>query len=175
LLWSASFCPHQDLERHANYAFSELQRDDFLKSKTLDEFSQKTAKHYNEINYGHYFREGNGRSGRIFFSQMAKEAGYDIQWERMDVERYYRAVVEAAKTDRLDELKQLFKDYTVPLERKKEREKSGQTGREIQHDIDGAMDKVRLLDRKIHYLKDVRSPSALVPLLYVRQIVSFGR
>ncbi|MNW32248.1 Adenosine monophosphate-protein transferase VbhT [compost metagenome] len=146
------FCPHQDLERHAHYAFSQLQRDNFLKSKDLNEFVEKTAKHYNEINYGHYFREGNGRSGRMFFSQMAKEAGYDIQWERMDVERYYRAVVQAAKTDRLDELKQLFRDYTVSLGREKEQDKPERTGREIQQDIDSSMFKVRLLDRKIHYL-----------------------
>lgn len=148
------FCPHEDLDRHAHYAFSELKRDGFLKSKNLDEFAQKTAKHYNEINYGHYFREGNGRSGRIFFSQMAKVAGYEIQWERMDVERYYRAVVEAAKTDRLDELKQLFKDHTVQLGKEKEHAKPARTGIEIQQDIDSNMDKVRLLDRKIHYLKE---------------------
>ncbi|MNW32249.1 hypothetical protein D3C74_91890 [compost metagenome] len=53
---------------------------------------------------------------------------------------------------KLDDLqRQLEKQILV---REKEYGKSERTGHEIQHDIDSNMSKVRLLDRKIHYLKE---------------------
>lgn len=37
-----------------------------------------------DVNALHPFREGNGRTQRAFFSQLAHDAGHHIDWIRMD-------------------------------------------------------------------------------------------
>ena len=49
-----------------------------------DEYIRKLAHYYSEINILHPFREGNGRTQRVFFSQLAMLAGYRFAWERLD-------------------------------------------------------------------------------------------
>jgi cell filamentation protein len=35
----------------------------------------------------HPFREGNGRTQRAFFGQLARDAGHRIRWDRLDAAR----------------------------------------------------------------------------------------
>lgn len=146
------FCPHPDLERHANYIFSELKRDNYLRSSSHEQFVEKAAKYYNEINYGHYFREGNGRSGRMFFSELARDAGYDIQWERMDVTRYYTAVIEASKGNKLESLRSLIKDYSVPLQRELDLDVNLPSIKNLQNQIDSVWKDIQITNTKSNYL-----------------------
>ncbi|MEB8638184.1 Fic family protein, partial [Bacillus cereus] len=74
------FCDYQQFDRHADYVFGQLKRDNFLKNLSPDAFAKKAAYYYQEINFGHYFREGNGRSIRTFFEQLSREAGYELDW-----------------------------------------------------------------------------------------------
>ena len=39
----------------------------------------------------HPFREGNGRAQRAFFGQLARDAGYEIRWDRLDPARNIEA------------------------------------------------------------------------------------
>jgi cell filamentation protein len=40
-----------------------------------------------KVNAVHPFREGNGRTQRAFFEQLAREAGYPLAWQRLDAAR----------------------------------------------------------------------------------------
>jgi cell filamentation protein len=40
-----------------------------------------------EVNAVRPFREGNGRTQRAFFEQLAADAGYTLIWQRLDAER----------------------------------------------------------------------------------------
>lgn len=35
---------------------------------------------YDQLNYIHPFREGNGRAQRVLWNRIAKDAGYDLDW-----------------------------------------------------------------------------------------------
>ncbi|MGI8904571.1 MAG: Fic family protein [Solirubrobacteraceae bacterium] len=43
--------------------------------------------YFAEINATHPFRDGNGRTQRAFVSQLVTDAGYRIEWARLDPER----------------------------------------------------------------------------------------
>lgn len=54
----------------------------------------------------HPFREGNGRTLRIFIRELARTKGYDWDFEKMDKEDYMNAMIRA--TSDSTELKRIF-------------------------------------------------------------------
>lgn len=50
---------------------------------SVEDASEFMAKWFRAYNYGHPFREGNGRTGRVMLVGMAKEAGYDLLFSGM--------------------------------------------------------------------------------------------
>lgn len=67
----------------SNYVFGELKAKDGLKGLKRDDFIKRLAYFYDQLNYIHPFREGNGRSQRIFWNRVAKDAGYRLDWSRV--------------------------------------------------------------------------------------------
>lgn len=65
----------------ADYVFTELAKENHLKGLGKEEFIKRLAHHYDQLNYIHPFREGNGRVQRIFWSRVARDAGYEINWD----------------------------------------------------------------------------------------------
>src|SRR5699024_9486680 len=55
--------------------FQELRDDDYLKNLNRTEFIRRLAHHYDQFNFIHPFREGNGRAQRIFWLLVAGRAG----------------------------------------------------------------------------------------------------
>jgi cell filamentation protein len=53
-----------------------------LKSLDPQEFANAVARLYAEADYVHPFGEGNSRTLRTYTAQVAKEAGYELQWEK---------------------------------------------------------------------------------------------
>ena len=49
------------------------------------------AYYLGEVNAVHPFREGNGRTQRAFFDQLARDAGYTLAWQRLDAARNIEA------------------------------------------------------------------------------------
>ena len=58
----------------------------YLENLTFDEFAYRIAELYNDINHIHPFREGNGRVERVFFTQLIREHGYDINFSEIDTD-----------------------------------------------------------------------------------------
>jgi cell filamentation protein len=74
--------------------------------------------------YIHPFREGNGRTLRIFFSQLAENAGYSLDWRAVNKEKH----IEAARASFIGELKPLeaiFQSITSEESREIGKEKNG--------------------------------------------------
>jgi len=59
----------------------------------------RLAHYLGEINAMHPFREGNGRTQRIFIDQLAKENGYTILWSRCSQQEMIAASVAAHHRD----------------------------------------------------------------------------
>ena len=71
------------------YLDAALQSIDKMPQSTFDEIVEK----YVEMNVAHPFREGNGRSTRIWLNLMLKkEIGYVVDWSKVDKEDYLLAM-----------------------------------------------------------------------------------
>lgn len=71
------------------YLDTALQSIDKMPQSTFDEIVEK----YVEMNVAHPFREGNGRSTRIWLDLMLKkEIGYIVDWSKVDKEDYLLAM-----------------------------------------------------------------------------------
>lgn len=71
------------------YLEAALQSIDKMSQSTFDEIIEK----YVEMNVAHPFREGNGRSTRIWLDLiLKKEIGYVVDWSKVDKEDYLLAM-----------------------------------------------------------------------------------
>jgi fido (protein-threonine AMPylation protein) len=91
--------------RHAAIAgagadlFGQLARERHLRGLDAERFSERAGYYLGEINVLHPFREGNGRAQRAFLTQIARERGYRVAWERVTREDMTRASIAAYHGD----------------------------------------------------------------------------
>lgn len=64
----------------ANYVFTELAKEECLRGLSKEDFVKRLSYFYDQLNYIHPFREGNGRAQRVFWNRIAKDAGYELDW-----------------------------------------------------------------------------------------------
>lgn len=69
-------------------AFDEFLRANSLQGLSKPEFVRLFAQVHTLLNEIHPFREGNGRSVRVFMSQLARAAGYEFQIEKVDKDKW---------------------------------------------------------------------------------------
>lgn len=80
------FCLNYRIESETNKTLDKLEQDDFLKGIfDKDIFIKKFTSYFADINAYHPFREGNGRTTRAFFSHLAKEAGYRLDFAKLNI------------------------------------------------------------------------------------------
>jgi fido (protein-threonine AMPylation protein) len=65
-----------------------------LRDLDREAFAARLAYYLGEVNAVHPFREGNGRTQRAFFEQLAREAGYTLAWQHLDAARNIEASVQ---------------------------------------------------------------------------------
>ena len=95
------------LERDLGLLFEYLNSQGCFMNESTEQFAEHLAEFYNDINLLHPFREGNGRAQRVLITQIAKRAGYDIDFTLVDRDRMMIATIYAAQGV-LDQLKELF-------------------------------------------------------------------
>jgi cell filamentation protein len=81
------FCLPQFIEPAAAEIFRQLRQEKFLQGLARDVFVDRMTYYLGEVNAVHPFRDGNGRTQRAFFEQLAADAGYTLIWQRLDAER----------------------------------------------------------------------------------------
>jgi cell filamentation protein len=79
--------------------FEKLHAEDLPRRLPRARYLKRLAHYYSEINILHPFREGNGRTQRVFFSQLVAQAGYRLAWERLDPDENLRACIAAYAGD----------------------------------------------------------------------------
>jgi cell filamentation protein len=63
------FLPVSKIVSAAAYVFTELAKEDYLRDLDENAFAKRIAPYYDQLNYIHPFREGNGRTQRAFWLQ----------------------------------------------------------------------------------------------------------
>lgn len=81
------FCLPQYIEPSAAEIFRQLRHENFLRSLERDAFLDRLTYYLGEVNAIHPFREGNGRTQRAFFEQLADDAGFTLAWQHLDAAR----------------------------------------------------------------------------------------
>lgn len=74
------FLPVSVIDRASQYAAEELRQDRMLAGLGRVQFIEKLSYHYDQWNYIHPFREGNGRTQRLFWNRIAADAGWQLDW-----------------------------------------------------------------------------------------------
>src|SRR5699024_649927 len=90
------FCQAQFIEEDAKQLFTELNKEPAWES--LEKAAARLAYFKSELNMLHPFREGNGRTIRMYLRAYALSKGVDWQFEQMDRDAYINAMI-ASVTD----------------------------------------------------------------------------
>jgi len=72
------------IDRGAMFAADELREDQMLRGMSRDQFIDRLAHHYDQWNFVHPFREGNGRTQRVFWDRVARDAGFVLDWRAVE-------------------------------------------------------------------------------------------
>jgi cell filamentation protein len=91
------FTPPHLLEQESERIFRELHRANLLRGLGRIEFSRGAARLLTDVNRLHPFREGNGRTQRLFLEALAVPAGHALYFDVVSRERMIRASVEASR------------------------------------------------------------------------------
>ncbi len=78
------FTPPDEIEFYFSKINEEIKEEFYLVGKSRDRICTKLARYFGLINKIHPFPEGNGRAQRIFLTQLAWNAGYELAWEKVD-------------------------------------------------------------------------------------------
>lgn len=112
------FCPADEIEPLAVRMFGRVEKMDFFCGLPREDFIIELADFYSSVNYLHPFREGNGRTQRLYFRQLAQRAGYKLDFSAVDSDRMMIATIQAAQGV-ADLLRQIFQEaiYFDPSKR----------------------------------------------------------
>ena len=96
---SDPFCLPQHIAGFASEVFAALAADRYLRGFDRCDFLTKLTHYFAEVNAIHPFREGNGRAQRAYFLQLAREAGWLIDWSILDPEENIQVSMASLRGD----------------------------------------------------------------------------
>jgi cell filamentation protein len=108
------FCAANCIEAEANKLFGKLVEEKVLVDLPLPAFVQRLAYYYCELNVIHPFRDGNGRAQRLFFELLAINAGFGLDWAKVERSEWVAANIAGYAGD-LQPLQALFERIAVSV------------------------------------------------------------
>ena len=101
------FAKAKEIEELAGACFSRLKSENYFMNQDFKPFVNNIVDFYCVTNILHPFREGNGRTQRIFISQLIRHAGYEIEFSKISADDLMSATIKAANGVN-DYLKDIF-------------------------------------------------------------------
>lgn len=101
------FCNADDLEKTGKLKFQRLAELNYLKKLNKSTFLDELSELYHDLNMLHPFREGNGRTLRLFVTLLVRNAGYNLNFSECDSDLLMIATIKAAQGD-LSLLREVF-------------------------------------------------------------------
>lgn len=90
------FVEAKNIESIADACFNRLKDLNFLQNLSMDDFIENITDFYCVTNNLHPFREGNGRTQRVFLCQLAQHARYEINFSKVDADELILATIHAS-------------------------------------------------------------------------------
>lgn len=116
----AMFVHGSQLPKVARELFEKLQKKNLLKDLPQNSFARESATFFGELNMLHPFREGNGRTQRLFMESLAKNAGYNLSLDKIPGDKMITACQEANRGFNA-RMEILFKQNLEPINLTKEK------------------------------------------------------
>ena len=91
------FYPASDLRELGNAKFARLKDMNDFQGLNRSELVDEITDFYHELNMLHPFREGNGRTQRLFFTLLLRRLGYSISFAECDTDELMMATICAAQ------------------------------------------------------------------------------
>jgi len=114
--------PYIEGEMDRRFALIHRERD--LRGMSTDRFAARAAEHICEINAIHPFREGNGRTQRLFLKVLARQAGHDLRIDRMDKEHWMRGSIESFRHQSYGQMTECIRSAIAGRQREQDNGKS---------------------------------------------------
>ncbi|MBE7159275.1 MAG: Fic family protein [Rhodospirillales bacterium] len=108
------FCRQEFLADEGKRIFDQLKRENVLRALPQETFCGRLAYYFGEINALHPFREGNGRSQRVLLGDIARQAGYQIDFRSISRESMIE-ISRDAQGGRLESVVASFNAATTTL------------------------------------------------------------
>lgn len=105
-----NFISAENIEVVANACFDRLKSHNYFRNFDFEDFVENIVDFYCSTNMLHPFREGNGRTQRIFIAQLIRFGGYDINFSEIDTDELMVATIQSANGI-TDYLKEIFKAH----------------------------------------------------------------
>lgn len=105
-----NFCSADKIEERGNAIFNRLRKNEFLKQYSDDEFIVEFTDLYCDLNYLHPFREGNGRTQRLFLSMLVDYLGKSLDFSEIDTDMLMIATIKSVSGD-IFILRDIFREY----------------------------------------------------------------
>lgn len=94
------FCNASEIEHIGTLKFERLKKQNYLKGMKTEKFLDELTDLYHELNMLHPFREGNGRTLRLFVTLLVRNAERDIDFNNTDTDLLTIATIRAAQGDK---------------------------------------------------------------------------
>jgi len=115
------FCNYVHLETYADGIFSKLKDEKRLGNTPADAIPERLAYYLSEINVLHPFREGNGRTQRVFIEYLAQAAGWHVDFSDVSDREMIEASALAFAME-YDRMETMFRRITMPISPEEQRE-----------------------------------------------------
>lgn len=103
-----NFAEAESVEKLMSNCFKRLNDKNLFQGLKFDDFVDELVDFYCVTNMIHPFREGNGRTQRLFLTQLINKNGYDIDFSEIDTDELMIATIQSANGI-IDYLKDIFK------------------------------------------------------------------
>jgi cell filamentation protein len=113
------FCNADVLDMYGAELFEKLRRERYLLTVSKECIAERLAHYLSEINVMHPFREGNGRSQRLFVEYLALIAGYRVDFTDVTAAEMIEASVRAFDRDETM-MCSIFERTTTPISREEQ-------------------------------------------------------
>lgn len=108
------FCLPEHIESYGTEILGKLAEEDRLRGLDRELFIDRLAHYLGDVNALHPFRDGNGRTQRAFFAQLASDAGYRLDWQFVDPQRNTDVSMATMQGDEVP-MRNLLDEITQPI------------------------------------------------------------
>lgn len=111
------FCPFNNIKTYSEEIFAFLKTENYLIGLKKEELVVRMAYYFGEINAIHPFREGNGRTQRVFVKYLCNVTGYNVEFSKISKEEMLTASIESMGLSN-EKFEAMFCDIMTPMNTK---------------------------------------------------------